>query len=155
MVGMSGRIARMRTELRKSLESKLPSKDWSFVTRQIGMFSFTGLAPQQVIWGDLPLTSGVPSPPTEGLEGSVSLAFYSLRFLTILRSMSQRMRALSPSPTSPRYLDFPLQVENMTSKWHVYMTRDGRISMAGLNSAKVDYLAEAMIDSFKIPKSSL
>ena len=43
----------------------------------------------------------------------------------------------------------------MTSKWHVYMTRDGRISMAGLNSAKVDYLAEAMIDSFKIPKSSL
>lgn len=25
------------------------------------------------------------------------------------------------------------QVENMTSKWHVYMTMDGRISMAGLS----------------------
>jgi aspartate aminotransferase len=25
-----------------------PDKDWSFVTRQIGMFSFTGLNPAQV-----------------------------------------------------------------------------------------------------------
>lgn len=40
------------------------------------------------------------------------------------------------------------QVENMTKKWHVYMTKDGRISLAGLNKARAGYLADAMIDSF-------
>ncbi|KAG2500524.1 hypothetical protein HYH03_001301 [Edaphochlamys debaryana] len=87
MMGMAGRIARVRGELQAALEAKYPSKDWSFVTRQIGMFSFTGLT--------------------------------------------------------------PAQVDNMTNKHAIYMTRDGRISLAGLNSAKVDYLAEAMIDSVR------
>ena len=41
------------------------------------------------------------------------------------------------------------QVENMTNKWHIYMTFDGRISLAGLSSSKTRYLAEAMVDSFK------
>ena len=41
------------------------------------------------------------------------------------------------------------QVENMTEKWHVYMTKDGRISLAGLNLAKCEYLADAIVDSFK------
>ena len=36
----------------------------------------------------------------------------------------------------------------MTNKWHVYMTKDGRISLAGLSSAKCEYLADAIIDSF-------
>ena len=38
----------------------------------------------------------------------------------------------------------------MVNKWHVYMTRDGRISLAGLHSAKVEYLADAIVDSFKV-----
>ena len=41
------------------------------------------------------------------------------------------------------------QVQNMTDKWHIYMTFDGRISLAGLSSSKTRYLAEAMVDSFK------
>lgn len=41
------------------------------------------------------------------------------------------------------------QVENMVSKWHVYMTSDGRISMAGLNARKCVYLAEAIDDSVR------
>jgi aspartate aminotransferase len=41
------------------------------------------------------------------------------------------------------------QVENMTNKHHIYMTKDGRISLAGLSSGKVDYLANAIVDSFK------
>eukprot|EP00877_Chromochloris_zofingiensis_P004348 jgi/Chrzof1/13914/Cz08g17080.t1 len=41
------------------------------------------------------------------------------------------------------------QVENMTNKWHVYMTMDGRISMAGLSGSKARYLAEAIADSVK------
>ncbi|KAG0625995.1 hypothetical protein M758_2G094600 [Ceratodon purpureus] len=40
------------------------------------------------------------------------------------------------------------QSDNMTDKWHVYMTKDGRISLAGLNLAKCAYLADAIIDSF-------
>ncbi|PNW86841.1 hypothetical protein CHLRE_02g097900v5 [Chlamydomonas reinhardtii] len=87
MRGMAGRIERVRGELQRSLESKYPSKDWSFITKQIGMFSFTGLT--------------------------------------------------------------PAQVDNMTNKHAIFMTRDGRISLAGLNSAKVDYLAEAIVDSVR------
>jgi aspartate aminotransferase, chloroplastic len=41
-----------------------------------------------------------------------------------------------------------MQSDNMADKWHVYMTKDGRISLAGLNLAKCDYLADAIIDSF-------
>ena len=48
---MAGRIGRMRKELRVALESRLPGKDWSFITSQIGMFSFTGLNPTQVRGG--------------------------------------------------------------------------------------------------------
>ncbi|KAL5206957.1 hypothetical protein ABZP36_031392 [Zizania latifolia] len=40
------------------------------------------------------------------------------------------------------------QSDNMTNKWHVYMTKDGRISLAGLSLAKCEYLADATIDSF-------
>lgn len=39
------------------------------------------------------------------------------------------------------------QVDNMTNKHSVFMTRDGRISLAGLSSSKVDYLADAIVDS--------
>lgn len=46
MRGMAGRIARVRGELRASLEKKYPSKDWSFVTKQIG-----GCWPMLWLWG--------------------------------------------------------------------------------------------------------
>ena len=52
---------------------------------------------------------------------------------------------------------FPLllidQSENMTNKWHVHMTKDGRISLAGLSSAKCEYLADAII--FKLTASAV
>jgi len=41
------------------------------------------------------------------------------------------------------------QVEALKNKWHVYMTKDGRISMAGVSSDKVKYLAEAIHDVTK------
>ncbi|KAG1658732.1 hypothetical protein FOA52_002747 [Chlamydomonas sp. UWO 241] len=87
MEGMAGRIDDIRKKLRAALEKRQASKDWSFVTSQIGMFSFTGLS--------------------------------------------------------------AAQVANMTNKWQVYMTSDGRISLAGLNRASVDRLADAIVDSFK------
>eukprot|EP00262_Sarcandra_glabra_P017321 TRINITY_DN58_c0_g1_i1.p1 TRINITY_DN58_c0_g1~~TRINITY_DN58_c0_g1_i1.p1 ORF type:complete len:466 (-),score=97.96 TRINITY_DN58_c0_g1_i1:262-1659(-) len=87
MEQMAGRIKNVRQRLFDSLSEKDKSgKDWSFILKQIGMFSFTGLN--------------------------------------------------------------KTQSDNMTDKWHVYMTKDGRISLAGLSLAKCEYLAEAIIDSF-------
>ena len=38
------------------------------------------------------------------------------------------------------------QCKVMTDKHHVYMTSDGRISLAGLPSSKAEYLAKAIDD---------
>ncbi|KAJ6732262.1 ASPARTATE AMINOTRANSFERASE [Salix purpurea] len=76
---MAGRIKNVRQKLFDCLSAKDKSgKDWSFILKQIGMFSFTGLN--------------------------------------------------------------KTQSDNMTNKWHVYMTKDGRISLAGLSLAKCEYL---------------
>ncbi|KAL8171115.1 hypothetical protein V2J09_022919 [Rumex salicifolius] len=84
---MAGRIKSVRQKLYDSLSAKDKSgKDWSFILKQIGMFSFTGLN--------------------------------------------------------------KTQSESMSNKWHVYMTKDGRISLAGLSSAKCEYLADAILDSY-------
>lgn len=45
---MRDRIADMREKLQKTLESKLPNRDFSYFTKQKGMFSFTGLTKEQV-----------------------------------------------------------------------------------------------------------
>ena len=37
----------------------------------------------------------------------------------------------------------------MTNKWAIYMTFDGRISMAGVSAGKCRYLAEAIADASK------
>ena len=37
-----------------------------------------------------------------------------------------------------------LQVERLTKDFSIYLTKDGRISVAGLSSSNVDYLATAM-----------
>merc|ERR1712130_713166 len=40
-------------------------------------------------------------------------------------------------------------VDELRKSWHVYMTRDGRLSMASLKSADVDYVAKAMFNVLK------
>jgi aspartate/tyrosine/aromatic aminotransferase len=82
MVTMSSRINEMRTALRSELERIGTPGDWSHITSQIGMFSFTGLSPEQ------------------------STA--------------------------------------MLEKHHIYMLKNGRISMAGINSKNVKYVAECI-----------
>lgn len=39
------------------------------------------------------------------------------------------------------------QCEYMKNKWHIYLTLNGRISMAGLSTTNVDYVANAIKDS--------
>ncbi|KDO34648.1 hypothetical protein SPRG_00710 [Saprolegnia parasitica CBS 223.65] len=38
------------------------------------------------------------------------------------------------------------QVDRMMAKHHIYLTKDGRISMAGVNSKNVEYIAEAIAE---------
>ncbi|XP_014247769.1 aspartate aminotransferase, mitochondrial [Cimex lectularius] len=38
----------------------------------------------------------------------------------------------------------PQQVERLTNEFHVYLTKDGRVSMAGVTTKNVEYLAHAM-----------
>eukprot|EP00744_Colponema_vietnamica_P030067 GILI01046639.1.p2 GENE.GILI01046639.1~~GILI01046639.1.p2 ORF type:complete len:125 (+),score=35.58 GILI01046639.1:20-394(+) len=38
----------------------------------------------------------------------------------------------------------PEQVDRLTNEFHIYLTRNGRISMAGVTSKNVGYLAEAI-----------
>ncbi|KAG1672149.1 hypothetical protein FOA52_001737 [Chlamydomonas sp. UWO 241] len=82
---MADRINDMRTALTNALTQRKAPGDWSFIKRQIGMFSFTGLT--------------------------------------------------------------RTQCEHITSVWHVYLTMDGRISMAGINGSNVDRLADAIVDA--------
>jgi len=72
----------MRAALRSELEQIGTPGNWNHITSQIGMFSFTGLSPEQ------------------------STA--------------------------------------MLEKHHIYMLKNGRISMAGINSKNVKYVAECI-----------
>lgn len=81
---MSDRIKLMRKMLFEKLcENKTPG-DWTNIINQIGMFSFTGLSPEQC--------------------------------------------------------------DILTKKYHIYLTKNGRISMPGLNTKSIPYLTEAIHD---------
>jgi aspartate/tyrosine/aromatic aminotransferase len=84
MKEMSSRIISMRHALVGALKKLGTPGDWSHITSQIGMFSFTGL--------------------------------------TVAQSTK------------------------MIEKHHVYMLKNGRISMSGINTGNVEYLAAAMDD---------
>lgn len=78
------RINDMRAALRSAIEKKGVPGDWSHITTQIGMFSFTGLT--------------------------------------------------------------PAQSDKMVNKHHIYMTKNGRISICGITTKNVDYIADCIKD---------
>lgn len=79
---MSSRIIEMRKALRDALVARKTPGNWDHIVSQIGMFSFTGLSPNQV--------------------------------------------------------------DTLVNKYHIYLTRNGRISMAGLNKHNIDYVADSI-----------
>jgi len=81
---MSSRILESRSNLRSLLEKKKTPGTWNHVTDQIGMFSFTGLSPEQC--------------------------------------------------------------EILIKEHHIYLLKSGRISLAGINKANVEYVANAIND---------
>lgn len=48
--GMAHRIISVRSQLRDNLKKEGSSKNWQHITDQIGMFCFTGMKPDQVIF---------------------------------------------------------------------------------------------------------
>merc|ERR1711934_1284024 len=84
LLAMSLRIQDMRKVLLEELSNLGTPGDWTHITSQIGMFSFTGLSPDQC--------------------------------------------------------------ESMLKDHHIYMLKNGRISMAGITSGNVKYIAQAIDD---------
>ena len=84
LVAVTKRMNDMRNALRSALEAKKVKGDWSHITTQIGMFSFTGLTTKQS--------------------------------------------------------------ETMVKKHSIYMTKNGRISVCGITTKNVDYIAESIKD---------
>jgi aspartate aminotransferase, cytoplasmic len=82
---MAARIGEMRKLLFDALQARGVPGNWTHITSQIGMFSYTGLTKEQV--------------------------------------------------------------QFIIKEHHIYLTADGRISMAGLNSTTVDWLAAAIHDA--------
>ncbi len=79
---MASRIKDMREQLQSKLVAIGSKKDWSHITKQIGMFCYTGLTQEQV--------------------------------------------------------------EKLVNQYHIYMTSDGRISMAGVTPKNIDYVVESI-----------
>lgn len=79
---MANRIIAMRSLLRSHLQGLGSKLDWSHITKQIGMFTFTGMTPEQV--------------------------------------------------------------DRLTQEHHIYLTRNGHVSMAGINTKNVERVAEAI-----------
>lgn len=75
----------MRKLLRENLEKLGVPGKWDHITSQIGMFSYTGLTPEQC--------------------------------------------------------------DVLIKKWHIYLLRNGRISMCGITTKNVEYLARAIQDA--------
>ncbi|GAB5368412.1 hypothetical protein AAMO2058_001317200 [Amorphochlora amoebiformis] len=81
---MADRIIDMRQSLTEALKTNGSTEDWSHINKQIGMFCFSGLSPEQV--------------------------------------------------------------DMLASDHSVYLTRNGRISMAGVTTKNVEYLSKAIVD---------
>ena len=83
--GLNQRIKEIRKRFCEELVAIGVPGDWSHIGRQVGMFAFTGLSPEQC--------------------------------------------------------------DNMVKKWHCYMFRTGRLSIVGLTTENVNYIARAFKDS--------
>ena len=102
---MSGRIISMRDLLVNNLQQAGSQRNWSHITSQIGMFCFTGITPEQVIFLFLLLNSLV-------------------KFVWLTNWIKQ--------------------CDRLKNDFHIYLTRNGRVSVAGITSKNVEYLAKSL-----------
>lgn len=90
---MSGRVKEMRAALRGHLEALGTPGNWEHITKQIGLFSYTGLTAEQA--------------------------------------------------------------DHLYKKHKVFLLKDGRINICGLNTKNVEYVAKAFDEAIRNVKSNL
>lgn len=118
---MAHRIRAMREKLVEVLKEVGSTHDWSHVTEQIGMFAFTGECPSLCIF----IRTGYLH------HARVHCAFvlshqFKMKCTNFITGMSSEM------------------CDQLTSEYAIYLTRDGRISLAGLNDGNIEYVAKAI-----------
>ena len=127
---MAERIKSMRNRLIEVLKEVGSTHDWSHVTSQIGMFAFTGMCNYFFFSFAMLLDKAY-------LTFSLSLFIYyycasiNCYYLETIKNhlgMSSEM------------------CDELTSKYSIFLTRDGRISLAGLNEGNIEYVAKAIHD---------
>mmetsp|Transcript_4748 Transcript_4748/g.11952 ORF Transcript_4748/g.11952 Transcript_4748/m.11952 type:complete len:488 (+) Transcript_4748:1508-2971(+) len=114
---MADRINAMRQKLAGVLKDVGSTHDWSHVTEQIGMFAFTGELHSPLF---CPYTWTKP-------------IFF--RFFVCLMLHCYHMNNAGMSSD---------MCDELTSKYSIFLTRDGRISLAGLNDGNIEYVAKAV-----------
>ena len=117
---MAERIISMRDKLRAELERLGSKHNWQHITDQIGMFCFS---------------SDHTPPHTSHPHACAGLSFGRLSHVS---SAYVLVLLVCLSGLSPE------QVDRLTNEYHIYLTRNGRISMAGVTSKDIPYLAKAI-----------
>ena len=148
---MAERIIAMRALLRRHLEQLGSPRPWAHVTDQIGMFAFSGLSPENV--DELAAKHSVRARARRaaasrfvsfGCGGEGSLRGSRAPRRECLRAPPPASILAHPLKTSPRFPLLPPPPCPPSRPKKIYMTRNGRISMAGVNSRNVARLAAAM-----------
>jgi aspartate aminotransferase len=125
--GMADRIIAMRAKLRSLLTQEGSTRNWQHITDQIGMFCFTGISPDQVF--HFP---------------HIFFDFLNLKFLFKFHLYFQNFILLVISLKILIFFNisfYALQVARLTKEFSIYLTKDGRISVAGLSTKNIDYFA--------------
>ena len=102
------------------------------------------------------IVSTVLNDPTLFKEWEQDLETMSGRIKTMRSALRSKIEALGTPGTWNHITDqigmfcftglSPAQVETLKTEWHIYMTKNGRISVAGLNTHNVDWVAKAFND---------
>jgi len=102
------------------------------------------------------IASIVLNSPTLFAEWEEDLRTMSGRIIEMRKALQEHLEKLG-TPGSWKHITSQIgmfsftglsekQVGQLRDKWHVYMTKNGRISMAGLNTGNVEYFAKAVDD---------
>ena len=139
---MSGRIIEMRQKLRAGLEKLKPESDWSFITTQIGKsrddcWHLGCILPKSA--SNDRADRDVCLHRTHRGAGACRPACRALRRRFCLLASGRRALTQNLKPSA-----CVRQVGRLGSEFNIFMLKSGRISMAGVSSATVGYLAESI-----------
>ena len=140
---MADRIITMRTALVAGLQKAGSTKNWDHVTSQIGMFCFSGMTPEQVRCTRCVLVH-------RAIIASSAVCYNACSAICASRGHAHpparthtRTHAHTDTQTHT-HTHTHTQVDRLKTEFHIYMTKNGRISMAGVTSKNVEYLASSM-----------